>query len=127
MKFSALIPDKRMLSIVIIVCLLIMAPLIEAQLNNGNPDNLTQTNNESIIAPRPSRGDQTITPTSDTNPEILTKMYEDQIVRTVIKTVKNSLPSATDTEILIMLLLWIWGFTMLNVVINVFVCCCRCR
>ncbi|KAK4029297.1 hypothetical protein OUZ56_022303 [Daphnia magna] len=97
-----------------------MAPLIEAQLNNGNPDNLTQTNNESIIAPRPSRGDQTITPTSDTNPEILTKM-------TIIKTVKNSLPSATDTEILIMLLLWIWGFTMLNVVINVFVCCCRCR
>ncbi|KAI9560334.1 hypothetical protein GHT06_014351 [Daphnia sinensis] len=119
MKFHALIRDKKMLSILIFFGLLIMASSEETQLYNGNPDN--QTHNESITDPRPFRGDQTIMPTPDTNPEILTKIYEDQIVRTVIETVRNTLPSATDTEILIMLLLWIWGFTMLSVVINVFI------
>jgi len=48
-------------------------------------------------------------------------------VEKIIGWVKRSMPGATDSQIIIMLSLWIWGLTMLNF-ISIFISCfCFCR
>ncbi len=58
---------------------------------------------------------QTTCPTASTTsiPEEDDSHYS-LIAKTIIKLVKLSMPNTTETEILIVLSLWIWGFTMMN-------------
>ena len=48
-------------------------------------------------------------------------------IRTIIKWIKYSMENATEMEILIMLSLWIWGFTMINCFAILIICCVICK
>jgi hypothetical protein len=44
----------------------------------------------------------------------------------ILGTVRGSLPGATDTEILIVLCLWIWLFAVVYVILTILMCIGRC-
>jgi len=48
-------------------------------------------------------------------------------VEKIIGWVKRSMPGATDSEIIIMLSLWIWGLTLLNFISILISCFCFCH
>jgi hypothetical protein len=91
----------------------------QVSMNTGSPNAAAQ-----------SRGDQTIAPTpTDSSNNQQTKrvaFYYSYDVKRIIGWVKRSMPEVNDTEIIMMLSLWIWGFTVLNFIcILISACCCH--
>jgi hypothetical protein len=101
----------------IIICLMMMASLTDANPISGNATGIEQENK----VPAASRANQTIT--SNTIPETCPSYSTD--VMKILGIVRGTLPKATDTEIIIMLLLWIWGFSILTVIMIFVMCCCH--
>ncbi|EFX87635.1 hypothetical protein DAPPUDRAFT_235478 [Daphnia pulex] len=105
-----------MLGAIIICALVMLASPTDAQQNPGGFD---QENKGPIAAALTE--DSIITSSSD---PAASTFYSNEIIMKILGIVRGSLPNATDNEILIMLSLWIWGFSMLNIILTVLLCCC---
>lgn len=116
MASSRLSKTTLMLGAIIICALLMLASPTDAQQSTGGFD---QENKGPIAAAL------TEDPIITSNSDPAATFYSNEIVMKILGIVRGSLPNATDNEILIMLSLWIWGFSMLNVILTVLLCCCR--
>ena len=118
---------------VIIIILLTMVSCTQ-QCNpgtNGPASQVALNNPESLDTSVPQRGDQTvIEPTTTTTESSMRKkarrtVYYIKDVGRITGWVRSSMPEANDTELIIMLCLWIWGFSVLNLICILILCCCR--
>lgn len=116
MASSRLSKTTLMMGAIIICALVMLASPTDAQQNTGGFDQ----ENKGPIAAAALTEDPIITSSSDP----AATFYSNEIVMKILGIVRGSLPNATDNEILIMLSLWIWGFSMLNIILTVLLCCC---
>lgn len=121
---------NQVLTLVALIAIIIQASAYTQQNPITNEPGQVSMNTGSPTTAAQSRGDQTIVPTpTDSSNNQQTKrvaFYYSYDVKRIIGWVKRSMPEANDTEIIMMLSLWIWGFTVLNFIcILISACCCR--
>ena len=97
---------------------LIINQILRSDLIPGNGNITVITNNGSII-------NQTLPPDLIPGNGNITVIKNGFAVK-ILGTVRGSLPGATDTEILIVLCLWIWLFSVVYVILTILMCIGRC-
>lgn len=128
-------PRTKATTFTVIIIILLMMVSCTQQCNpgtNAGPASQVALNNpESLETSVPQRGDQTvIEPTTTTTESSMRKkarttVYYMKDVGRITGWVRSSMPEANDTELIIMLCLWIWGFSVLNLICILILCCCR--
>ena len=106
-------------AIIICVLMMMMASSTDAYPIPENADDLIdQQHRVSII-------NQTLPPDLIPGKGNITVIKNGFAVK-ILGTVRGSLPGATDTEILIVLCLWIWLFSVVYVILTILMCIGRC-